>query len=156
MGLMEDLKQETVAKLTLRKAVSLTADKTTRDAIEAMRRANLGCVIVIDNEQKPVGMFTEALLRAELSRDPNCVELSLGESMATPFPWVSINDPIQTVLDAMEAKNHRFVAVVDDTGKLVGLTGQKGLMEYVAEHFSEEVMVQRIGSEPYPHSREGA
>ena len=45
---------------------------------------------------------------------------------------------------------------VDDQGKLVGLTGQKGLMEYVAEHFPGEVMVQRVGEKPYTQSREGA
>ncbi len=52
--------------------------------------------------------------------------------------------------------NVRFLVVVDDEGCVAGLTGQKGLMEYIAEQFPQEVLVQLVGTEPYPHSREGA
>jgi CBS domain-containing protein len=44
----------------------------------------------------------------------------------------------------MHAKNIRFVVVVDDEGRLSALTGQKGLMEYVAEQFHREVVAHRI------------
>jgi hypothetical protein len=50
----------------------------------------------------------------------------------------------------------RFLIVINEHGQLAGLTGQKGLMEYVAEHFPGEVIVQRIGCKPYTEEREGA
>ena len=50
---------------------------------------------------------------------------------------------------------HVTVVVTDDDGRVDALTGQKGLMEYVAEHFPKQVMVQRIGS-PVIQDREGA
>lgn len=53
--------------------------------------------------------------------------------MATTFPCVKQTDPIGLIVDAMDAKNIRFVVVVDEHGKLAGLTVQKGVMEYVAE-----------------------
>ena len=56
----------------------------------------------------------------------------------------------------MQLKNLRFLCVVDENGQVAGLTGQRGLMEYVAEHFPGEVMVQRIGQPPYLSDREGA
>ena len=40
--------------------------------------------------------------------------------------------------------------------RIAGLTGQKGLIEFVADHFPGQVMVQRIGGQPYPSDREGA
>ena len=76
--------------------------------------------------------------------------------MTRDWPTVSLADPISTVLDAMERANVRFVIVVDQQGQLAGLTGQKGLMEYVAEHFPGQAIVQRIGGAPYPTDREGA
>ena len=76
--------------------------------------------------------------------------------MATTFPWVYTTDPVDIMLDAMDQKNTRFVVVVEPDGKVCGLTGQKGLMEYIAGYFPGEVMVQRIGTKPYPSSREGA
>jgi hypothetical protein len=60
------------------------------------------------------------------------------------------------VLAALEFTNIRFLIVVDDRGRLAGLTGQKGLMEYVAEHFPRQVTVQRIGCKPFLAEREGA
>ena len=156
MSLQENLEQETVSRLNFREAITMSPDRTVRDAVEAMRGGKLGCVILIDDEHKPQGIFTEAILRNAMIRNPDCINDPLSDQMATLFPWVTADDPIETVMEAMEAKNHRFVVVVDDAGQVAGLTGQKGLMEYVAEHFPEEVMVQRVGSAPYPHTREGA
>lgn len=156
MNLKENLSTETVDRLNLRKAITMSPDKTVRDAVLAMREGELGCVIVVDDDAKAVGIFTEAMLRLAVCRDANCVSEPLTDHMTTTFPWVATDDPIETVLAAMEAKNHRFVVVVDGEGQVTGLTGQKGLMEYVAEHFPEQVMVQRVGSEPYPAKREGA
>lgn len=156
MSLRQNLASETVDKLNLREALTISPDKTIREAVNTMRDGNLGCVVVVDDERKPVGLFTEAMLRQAICRDPCCVGAKVAEHMATAFPWVATDDTIDTVLEAMEAKNHRFVVVVDADHRVVGLTGQKGLMEYVAEHFPEEVMVQRVGTKPYPATREGA
>ncbi|GAB4135329.1 MAG: hypothetical protein Tsb009_01450 [Planctomycetaceae bacterium] len=156
MGLKENLAVEQVRNLSIRTPVIADADSTVRDAVLKMREAQLGCIFVVDDNHKPQGIFTEAMLRLLLAKSPQSVNDPLEKHLAKSFAWVKLSDPIETVMDAMETKNIRFVAVVDDEGKLTGLTGQKGLMEYVAEHFPGEVMVQRVGSNPYPASREGA
>ena len=76
--------------------------------------------------------------------------------MAERVPWVKLSDPISDVMEAMQLKNTRILCVVDDKDRVVGLTGQRGLMEYVAEHFPGQVMVQRVGQTPYLADREGA
>ena len=80
----------------------------------------------------------------------------IEQFMAPRCPWVQKGDPISDVLEAMQLKNIRFLCVVDDDGRVAGLTGQRGLMEYVAEHFPGQVMVQRVGQPPYLSDREGA
>lgn len=156
MGLYEDFRSEPVKRLALREPIMLAPKASVRDAIALMSDKNLGCVVVVDEAQKPVGMFTEGMLRHLLVSSPGAVDDGLQEQMASRFPWVQIDDPIQMVLDAMVEKNTRFVCVVDEAGKLVGLTGQKGLMEHVAEHFPLQVMVQHIEDSPYISQREGA
>ncbi len=156
MGLFEDMNKETVSRLELRPVVVIQDGGTVRDVVLQLREANLGCAISLDGDGKPRGMFTEAMLRALVARDPAEIDTPIESHLAKTFPWVKTSDPIETVLAAMEAKNVRFVVVVDDDGKVVGLTGQKGLMEYVAEHFPGEVLVQRVGTKPYPEEREGA
>jgi CBS domain-containing protein len=121
-----------------------------------MREGRLGCAIVVDEERHPVGVFNEAMLRTLMADTPAILSDKVESHMATTFPWVESTDAIEMVLNAMEEKNARFVVVVDEEGRVAGLTGQKGLMEYVAEHFPGEVMVQRVGTESFPDSREGA
>jgi predicted transcriptional regulator len=156
MGLYENLHTETVSHLALRVPVIVHQDATIRDAILAMRARNLGCVIVVNEKHVPLGLFPESELTTLLSKNPKVVEEPLVNYLGPAWPTVKQSDVIAMVLDALESKNVRFLIVVDEQGKLVGLTGQKGLMEYVAEHFPGQVIVQRIGGSPYPADREGA
>lgn len=156
MGLMEQLGTDKVRSMNLRKPIVLKPDATVRTAILAMREGRLGCAVVVDEDHKPLGMFTEGQLREELPVNPGMVDRPVEHYMADRFPWVNEEDSVETVLDAMQVNNTRFVCVVDNDGRLVGLTGQKGLMEYVAETFPRQVMVQRVGGTPYPADREGA
>jgi CBS domain-containing protein len=156
MGLRENARTEPVSRLNLRKPALCAKTCTIREAIQKMRHSELGCVIAVDEARKPIGILTEAMLRNMLSKSPGLPRELVSDRMATLFPWVRLTDPIETVLEAMEVKNHRFVVVVDEENQVVGLTGQKGLMEYVAEHFPQEVMVQRLGTKEFPDQREGA
>lgn len=156
MGLIAGIESDTVDGLALRKAITVSPAQTVRQAVEKMRAGGLGCAIVVDDDGRPVGVFNEAMLRHLLVETPAGMDGTIEGAMAGTFPWVYATDKVETVLDAMEAKNTRFVVVVDADGRPCGLTGQKGLMEYIAEYFPDEVMVQRVGTKPYPESREGA
>lgn len=156
MGLQENMQRESVSRLALRTPVSTLPRGTVRDAVEKMHAANLGCIIVVDPDYRPVGQFTEAMLVQLLRQNPDALSQPLVDHMATQWPWAKLSDPITDVLEALETKNVRFLCVVDDDGRLVGLAGQKGLMEYIAEHFPGQVNVQRIGQKPYTQQREGA
>lgn len=156
MGLQENCQRETVDKLDLRKPQTVTEGTALRQAVEQMRTANIGCVIVVDDHQKPLGMYTESMLTELLAHGSLNLEGPIEEFMSSRFPWVKSTDTIADVLDAMQLKNVRMLAVIDDEGKVAGLTGQRGLMEYVADHFPGQVMVQRIGQAPYLSNREGA
>jgi CBS domain-containing protein len=156
MGLQENLKNDPVSQLALREPATASADDTIRDAVGRMREKKLGCVIVVDEQRKPLGMFTESMLTQLLVHDPTVLDQPLKEHLAERWPWVKATDSISYVLEAMNLKNVRFLCVIDDDGRLAGLAGQKGLMEYVADHFPHQVMVQRIGGTPYIREREGA
>ena len=68
--------------------------------------------------------------------------------------WGKLLDELKDV--PWEARGARFVCELDEQGKVKGLTGQKGLSEYIADHFPEQVMVQRVGGQPGMGTREGA
>ena len=156
MGLQENFRKETVKQLEIRKPVTVQLDATVRDAVSEMRDQNIGCAIVVDGDRKPIGIFTESMFTELLLHGAQTIDDSIEKHMAARCPWVRMSDPIGNVLDAMQLKNVRMLCVVDDDDRVVGVTGQRGLMEYIAEHFPGEVMVQRIGETPYLSDREGA
>lgn len=156
MGIYENMHTEKVARLSLRDPVTVIEDVTIRDAIIAMRQRKLGCAIVVGKQKRPLGLFSESELTRLLNENPAVVNEPLAKFFKRDWPTVKVSDPIAKVLDALESHNVRFLIVVDEQGQLVGLTGQKGLMEYVAEHFPGQVIVQRIGGHPYLVEREGA
>lgn len=155
MGLFENMQNEPVTRLAVREPVLCRPDESVRVAVWRMRERGLGCVIVVDNGRKPIGMLTESMITQLLVHEPAALDGPLRACMSETWPWVKQTDPIALVLEAMQAKNIRFICVVDDEGRVAGLTGQKGLMEYIAEHFPQQVMVQRVGSPPFS-DREGA
>jgi predicted transcriptional regulator len=156
MGLQRNMRNEPVSRLALREPATVECGATLRDAILRMRERKLGCAVVVDEDRKPVGMFTESMLTQLMARGTFDPDRPIEQEMAAKWPWVHMADAIADVLSAMEFGNIRFLCVVDEEGRLAGVTGQKGLMEYVAEHFPGQVMVQRIGGKPYPQEREGA
>ena len=156
MGLYENMLTEPISQLALREAITISPELSVRDAVLLMREKKLGCVIVIDEDRKPLGMFTEAMLRHLVTEDRAALDDSVQNRMVQQLPSAKTSEPVVTVLEAMQNENHRFVCVLDDDGRVVGLTGQKGLMEYVADHFPQIVLTQRAGVEPPSSTREGA
>ena len=156
MGLQENFQKDTVAKLDIRDPVTVLPTASLQDAMTAMRETDLGCVVVVDADQKPIGMFTESMLTELLAHGKLDPAANIAEFVAVRYPWIKKTDKIYDLLEAMQLKNVRIMVVLDDDDRVVGLTGQRGLMEYIADHYPDEVMVQRVGQHPYLSSREGA
>ncbi len=156
MGLFQNMQEEQVSRLDLREPVLIQPEATVREAVRAMRKGALGCAILIDKDRKPVGMFTESMVTQLVASKPEAIDDPISTHAANRWPQVTLSDPIALVLDALETNNVRFLSVVDEDGRIAGLTGQKGLMEYVAEHYPGQVMVQRVGQKPGMETREGA
>ncbi len=157
MRLKRNIQTELVVDLPLREAILVQSDTSVSAAIERMREKQLGCAVVVDVDGKLLGTFSERIVIDLVLQQPeNLTTLTVGDHMDQENFVVKTSDTICKVLDAIQNKAARFVCVVDDEGAVVGLTGQKGLSEYVAEHFPQQVMVQRVGGKPGMKKREGA
>ncbi|MCC5830549.1 MAG: CBS domain-containing protein [Phycisphaeraceae bacterium] len=157
MGLRQDIRNETVAGLSLRPVIRVLATSSVRQAAAKMREAGLGLVVVVDEYDKPLGRFSERDLIRLLAKSTAAIDDPVSRYMTPTEYCVKINDPIQQVFSRMEVYGRRFVCVSNEEGtRMVGLTGQKGLMEYVADHFPRQVKVQELEPKLYMEDREGA
>lgn len=155
MGLYQDLREEPISRLQLRTAVTVPPERSVREVVQQLRAAQLGCAIVVDERSAPLGMFHEALLRRLVVENPAALDEPIRVHM-TAVPVVAATNPIIVLLNAMQQNNDRFVCVLDEQGKVQALTGQKGFVEYVAEHFPHTLFNQRVRSHHPRHEREGA
>ncbi|MEZ6063175.1 MAG: CBS domain-containing protein [Planctomycetaceae bacterium] len=156
MGLMEDLDASTVSQMNLRPPVTISRTATVREAVVAMRAAGLGCVIAVDENEKAVGIFTEGILRHGLSDGASYLDEPLEDQIVARLPWVLPTDSVRMVLEAMEEHNIRFIAVLDENHHVLGITGQKSLMEFVAEYFPHEVLTHDPTGREVSVKKEGA
>lgn len=155
MGLQDMLNREPVSSLPLRVALTIGGDQSVREAMALMHREQVGCVFLLDEQQKPLQMFSERILLPLLMQAGKLDEPT--EAHAIPLKCcVKLSDPINLVIRQMADRDIRFVCVVDEEGKLAGLTGQRGVMEYIAERFPRHVMVQEMESKLHMDQREGA
>lgn len=155
MGLRENILKHSVSELDLREAVTVARDVSVREAVKLMKQHRLGCVVIVDQEDKAIGKFTERCLMRLLVDRPAALDEPVGQCLSADCGAVTMTDPIAKVIEIMQANKSRFVFVLDDQGKPVALTGQKGVMAYLADHFPRQVKVQLMKSKLYMDQREG-
>ncbi|WP_182866089.1 CBS domain-containing protein [Stieleria mannarensis] len=156
MGFRNELEQDTIDSLPLRDAAVVRPDTTASEAVRLMRETSLGCAIIIGPGDAPIGLFTEQSLVDLLARDQSLDACVVGDCVDPGFLVVKSGDPVSRVWDAVERDGLRFVCVTDNDGRSKGVTGQRGIAEYLAERFPQQVLVQRLGNTPWMQQREGA
>lgn len=156
MGLRDLLSREPISNLPLREAPVVERGASVRDAMLLMRQRKLGCVYLLDDGGRPTAMFSERLLVRLLARDAAQLDKPVQDHAIPVRCMVKLTDPIQSMIKEMSDRDIRFVCVVDDDGKLAGLTGQRGIMEYIAERFPRQVKVHQLQSKLHMDQREGA
>lgn len=157
MNQFTEVLAEPVSGLPLRDLFAVSPDRPVREVITGLQRRHVGCAAVVDGDGKPLGLFTDKVLVQMLS-DGVSLDEPVGNHLIEDAEIVSLADPVSRVFDVMCERSLRYFCVVDESGKAVALTGQKGLLELFAERFPRHVqrLVYRIGRETIARSREGA
>mgnify|MGYP001826963767 FL=1 len=156
MTFRDDLNQDTVSSLQLREAIVVQPETSVSEAVALMRAKALGCAVIVDRRGAPQGFFTEQCLLVAILQHASLDDPPVSSFVDPDFVTVQSSEPISRVWEAVRSRGTRFICVTDNDGKIIGVTGQRGLAEYVAEYFPQQVSVQRVGSTPWMQNREGA
>ncbi len=119
--------------------VSVGSAATVMEAIEAMSKASVGAVMVVDGEELK-GVFTErdVMLRVVLEKkDPNTTRVS--DVMTSPV--VSINKEKTTVDDVLKTMSERHIRhlPVLSNGKVEGVISIRHLLQRKVENLTNEL-----------------
>ncbi len=157
MGFRTDLEYDPISSLQLRDPIIVHPYTLLRAAVALMRSHSLGCAVIVDQVSKPIGLFTEQSMLGALVSNASLDDRPVCDFAEPRFLCVKSSQPIARVWDAIQRDRARFVVVTDDeSGKLIGITGQRGIAEYISDCFPRQIVVQRLGSKPWMQQREGA
>jgi len=101
--------------------ITVEAEATVRQAVDLMNKHEIGCLIVVDEEEKPVGILTERdLLRRVLASRKDPVRTKVSQVMSKPLITVTPHMDLEEAVRLMFKKKIKKLPVVED-GQLVGL-----------------------------------
>lgn len=156
MGLQKDMLTRQVRELPIQPGILVSPDTTVGEAIRRMVVNGQGSVIVVDKHGKPEGRFSEHQIANLIVNHPGYKDEAVSQHIREYWGCVSLADPIVTVSHKLQTYHQRFVVVVNEEGRAVGVVGQRGLMEYIADHFPYEVKAQSMDAAVAIDNREGA
>jgi len=107
-------------------------------AARRMHPRNVGTLIVVDDDQHPLGVVTDRdLVVRVLAEARDSSETTIGEVMSR-FPHaVAEETPIEEALGIMRDGPYRRVPVVGRDGRLVGILSLDDILDLLAEEFGE-------------------
>lgn len=135
--------------------VAVPPGTTIGEAARIMKERRVGCVLV-EAEGRLLGIFTERDILTKLvgtGYDPATVKV---DGVMTRNPeTLTPEDPIAFALHRMSVGGFRHLPLVDAAGRPVGILSVKDIVDYLAEHFPEEIL--NIPPEPgrQPRTPEG-
>ncbi len=119
-------------------------DETVREAAQRMRDENAGCLVVVDDKERPIGTLTDrdvAMQVLRRGRQPN--ETKVGEVMHEEITTLWESTPLLTAFRRMRADGLRRIPVVDDAGKTIGVMEWDDALQVIATELDQAAQVAR-------------
>ena len=116
----------------IQKMETVSPEDSVLSAIELMVDHDQGSVIVLDENEKVIGIFTERdVLRHYMTNQSKFLHLKVSEVMSSPVQTVPADMKVSEALTIMNDKNVRRLPVVDKKGKMIGFVSWKELFTKV-------------------------
>jgi CBS domain-containing protein len=155
MELSRNLRIDSVSRLNPTLPRQIEADRPVSEAIDLLRREQIGCLLIV-RDGKLVGIFTERDLLTRVLAVGKPLTVAVEEVM-TPDPvTVQPKDPIRVAVKRMQSGGYRHLPVVDEESRPVGTLSVKRVVHYLVEHFPQTVYNQPPDPKQVPESPEGA
>lgn len=116
-----------LGQLLKREPVFVTPDVATRSALERMNELRIGCMVVADAEQRPVGILTQSDLLPRIILTGFDLERPIGEVMTANPHQLPITASAYDAALEMATHGVRHLLVVDSGSRLKGVISERDL-----------------------------
>ena len=137
----------------LRDVVTMRARASVQEVAEEMKAAAVGCIVVVDDRGRPVGLVTDRDLAVRVvANGLRSSEVTAGEVMSQPLITAAPGDSIEAVMARMSANGIRRVPIVRDE-RVVGLVSLEDLVFELGRDLND---LGEMLSAQFPDVRRGA
>jgi CBS domain-containing protein len=121
--------------------VTIAPDTTVRSAITVMTREHVGALVVVDEEERLLGVISERdIIHSLDSQGTNLMGAMVSKVMRTDGPVATLEDTVQSVMEVMTATRARHVPVVK-YGRPIGIVS---IGDAVKSRLSETIQENSI------------
>ena len=119
-------------------------------AARMMAAGDLGCVPVVDEQERPIAVVTDRdVCLAALREGRPIAEIPVERAMSADLHAVAEDADVEVALDLMQWRQVRRLPVVDDAGRLTGLLSLDDLALALGRArglFAKPVRAEQVGN----------
>ncbi len=138
-SVVQTLQGEPIQRLKLPPFPCVPRKTSLRDAIARMKAHRSGTVLIGDADRLD-GIFTERDVLMKLLGQTIDYDAPVERYMTTNPRTLGPHNTLAEAVRLMTEGKYRHLPIVDAAGKPLGLLGARDLVDFIAEHFPEEVM----------------
>ncbi len=121
----------TVKEIMTRDLVTVPPSTSVRDAAKKMFERKVGSVLVVGDDGKLLGIFTERDL-VKVVAEGKPLDAPVSEVMSRDLIVAKEGDSIASVANRMLEKWIRHMPVIDDSGRPIGIVSIRDVLRYIA------------------------
>lgn len=139
------MQKQSVGNLILQyTAMTIYQDESTINAIKIMQTKHIDSLLIVDNMQNPVGIFTTKDFLTIISDNSN-LKIPIKHYMSAPLETVPASITISEAIKFIQKKHFKRIVVTDINGKVSGVITQTELLRLLNNKWME--IIKKRGAE---------
>lgn len=118
--------------------ITITPDKKIRQAVILLTEKNIGALVVVDENQQPVGILSERDIIRHAATNEEVFSLTVADLMTKQLITGLPNDDAFSIAHTMTEKRFRHMPILED-GKLVGIVSLGDIMKAERNQYRGEI-----------------
>jgi len=134
----EILRTDSIRSMNITPVPSIPAATKLRDVIRIMQKRRVAAVVITESGQV-VGIFTERDVMNRIVGLALNENLPIADVMTREPRTLSPDEPIADAIRLMTEHGYRHIPLVDAGGREVGMISARDIVEFIAQHYPQEV-----------------
>lgn len=123
-----------IADLSVLNVATIPSGTPLLDCAKAMRSRHVGSLVVVNGENRPVGMITDRDITLQaVALEKDIATLKVDDIMSVPVITAKKDEEVIYALAKMREQGIRRLPVVDDDGTLFGIVTSANIVEEISD-----------------------